>query len=209
MVHSSVKKTVRHYDKLAGRYEKQYQVYLKHTHGKLLEKLSLSHEDEVLDCSAGTGLLAQKILKRYGPFERLALNDPSTEMLERAKYRLRYVEDVEFYNHLSENLRFDDNSFSQIICLNSFHYYSDQKEVLGHFQRILKPGGNLWILDWNRTGSFKIANIFLDWFSPENINSRSLDEMRILLQDFGFEIKEEDQWGYRWWNFFFVRCEPV
>lgn len=137
------------------------------------------------------------------------MNDPSPKMLKQAKYRLRYEEDIEFQNHFCEELAFDDNTFSQIICLNSFHYYANQENVLTRFRRMLKPGGNLWILDWNRTGSFKIVIKLIDWFSPEQINSRSLDEMRTLLRKTGFEIKEEESWGYRWWNFFFVRCVPV
>lgn len=172
----------------------------------MLEKISLSSIDKILDCSAGTGLLAEEILSKFGPFDRLVLNDPASEMLERAKYRLRYDENVEFHQQLSEDLSFDDESFTQIICLNSFHYYSDQDEVLNHFHRILKRGGNLWMVDWNRTGSFKIANTFIALLSPENINSRTLTEMKSMLNDHGFDIKEEDSWGYRWWNFFFVKC---
>lgn len=193
---------------MAERYDKQYQSYLKHTHERMLSKLRLSPEDEILDSSAGTGLLAQEILKKHKSFKRLVLNDPASKMLERAKYRLRYHDEIEFHNQLCEQLAFDDNTFSQIICLNSFHYYTHQQEVLRHFRRMIKPGGNLWMLDWNRTGSFKIASTLINWLSPENINSRSLDEMKILLRETGFDVKEEEIWGYRWWNFFFVRCEP-
>nr|WP_255695599.1 methyltransferase domain-containing protein [Rhodohalobacter sp. 614A] len=193
---------------MAERYDKQYQSYLKHTHEKLLSRLQLTQKDEILDSSAGTGLLAQEILKKHTSFKRLVLNDPSSKMLERAKYRLRYNDDIEFYGRFCEQLPFDDNTFSQIICLNSFHYYTHQGDVLRHFRRMLKPGGNLWILDWNRTGSFKIASTLISWLSPENINSRSLDEMKILLQENDFNILEKETWGYRWWNFFFVRCIP-
>lgn len=175
----------------------------------MLSKLRISPDDEILDTSAGTGLLAQEILNKHDSFNRLVLNDASSKMLERAKYRLRYNHEVEFHNEFCEQLPFDENTFSQIICLNSFHYYTHQEEVLSHFRRMVKPNGSLWILDWNRTGSFKIASTLIGWLSPENINSRSLDEMRVLLHEHGFDIKEEETWGYRWWNFFFVRCTPV
>lgn len=208
-ISSAITNTVNYYDKLAHKYDKQYQAYLKHTHGKLLKKIKLSPNDEVLDCSAGTGLLVQELLKKYGSFRRLVLNDPSTKMLERAKYRLRYHDDVEFYGQISEEMQFKDQAFTQIICLNSFHYYTNHNDVLDHFHRMLKPEGNLWLLDWNRTGTFKITSRFIDWLSPENINSCTLDEMRSMLKEAGFVIKEEDTWGYRWWNFFFVRCSPV
>lgn len=207
MLNSTAKNTVHYYDKLADRYDKQYQSYLKHTHEKLLDKLELSSSDEVLDASAGTGLLAREILDMFGPFNRLVLNDPSPKMQERAKYRLRYEKEVEFTSHFSEELPFENDSFTQVICLNSFHYYTNQERILENFNKVLKPAGTLWILDWNRTGSFKIANKFIDWLSPENINSRTLSEIKSLLSDNGFKVIGEDTWGYRWWNFLFVRCE--
>ena len=201
-MNSAAKDTITYYDKLADRYDKQYQSYLRHTHEKLLDKLELSPNDEVLDTSAGTGLLAREILDAFGPFNRLVLNDPSPKMQERAKYRLRYEKEVEFTCHFSEELPFEDDSFTQVICLNSFHYYTNQERVLENFSRVLKPAGTLWLLDWNRTGSFKIANKFIDWLSPENINSRTLTELKPLLTDQNFKFNEEDSWGYRWWNFY-------
>lgn len=208
-MNSDAKDTVHYHDKLADRYDKQYQSYLRHTHKKLLGELELSQNDEVLDDSAGTGLLAREILNSFGPFNRLVLNDPSPKMQERAKYRLRYEKEVEFTSYYSEDLPFDKNSFSQIICLNSFHYYTNQNRVLENFSRILKPDGTLWMLDWNRTGSFKIANKLIGWFTPQNINTRTLPELKSLLMDNDFDVIEEDTWGYRWWNFLFVRCSPV
>lgn len=202
----AAKDTVHYYDKLANKYDKQYQSYLRHTHEKLLSKLELSSTDEILDCSAGTGLLAQEIIDKFGIPHRLVLNDPSPKMQERAKYRLRYEKDVEFTSHFSEELPFEDGSFTQVICLNSFHYYTHQQRVIKNFNKVLKPGGTLWMLDWNRTGSFKITNKFIDWLSPENINSRTLDELKSMLSDQNFEVIDEDTWGYRWWNFLFVRA---
>ncbi|MDZ7720079.1 MAG: methyltransferase domain-containing protein [Balneolaceae bacterium] len=207
LLNTASEKTVHYYDKLAEKYDRQYKSYLQHTHEKFLDKIELSSSDEILDSSAGTGLLAQEILEKFGPFERLVLNDPSSNMQERAKYRLRYRDEVEFTSYYSEELPFDKDSFSQIICLNSFHYYTNQSRVLENFSKIIKPGGTLWLLDWNRVGSFKIANKLIDWLTPQNINSRTLPELKDLLTENDFDVIEEDTWGYRWWNFLFVRCE--
>jgi ubiquinone/menaquinone biosynthesis C-methylase UbiE len=156
--------------------------------------------------SCGTGILAEAILNKYGPFRRLVVNDPSPKMLEQTKYKLRY-EEAEFTSHFSEQLPYPDHSFSQIICLNSFHYYTDQKTVLKHFRRLLKPGGTLWLQDWNRTGWFVIVNQFINLMSPENINTRSSKEISSLAEECGFTIQEKDQWSFRWWKFYFMRCE--
>jgi ubiquinone/menaquinone biosynthesis C-methylase UbiE len=150
--------------------------------------------------------LAEEIIKKYGPFQKLVLNDPADQMLSVAKSRLKNFPDIHFTGNFAEDLEHPDNSFSKIICLNSFHYYVDQPVVLSHFKRMLKPGGTLWIQDWNRVGGFRIANKLIDWLSPENINTRTLDEMKKLLTDSGFTVTEDDFWRFRWWNFFFINC---
>ncbi|MCC5942946.1 MAG: class I SAM-dependent methyltransferase [Balneolaceae bacterium] len=174
----------------------------------MFDKLKLHHKDEILDVSAGTGLLADMVMQKSGPFKRLVLNDPSEGMLAQAKYLLRHhTKEIEFTSHFSENLPFEDASFTQIICLNSFHYYVDQKAVMAHFSRLLKPGGTLWLLDWNRVGLFKAAIFLIDLLSPEHINTRTLDETKKLCEEHGFTVKDEDRWRFRIWNFFFLKCE--
>lgn len=128
-------------------------------------------------------------------------------MLEVAKYRLSSSDNIRFSNYFAEDLQFEENSFDHIICLNSFHYYVDQHSVINQFKRVLKPGGTIWIQDWNRVGLFKIANKLIDWLSPENINTRSVDEMKELLHQNNFVVKKEGTWRFRWWNFFFIRAE--
>ncbi|MCC5907992.1 MAG: methyltransferase domain-containing protein [Balneolaceae bacterium] len=177
-----------------------------HTHEKLLDKLEINPDDEILDVSAGTGLMAEAILKKFGNVRKLVLNDPSAKMLEEARYRLRY-EEAEYTSHFAEELPFDDSSFSQIICLNAFHYYTEQQKALGHFRRLLKPGGTLWLQDWNRSGWFVILNQFISQLTPEHINTRSEDEFKKMLADAGFSIRESDRWSYKWWKFFYARCE--
>lgn len=171
-----------------------------------MDKIELQPGDEILDASAGTGILAEKLLAEKGPFQKLVLNDPSRAMLEQARYRTGNASNVEYCNLFAEELTFAENSFSHILCLNSFHYYVNQSKVLSNFRRFLKPGGSLWLLDWNRKGTFKISNAFISLLSPENINTRTLSEMKQLLGQKGFSVSEEEDWSFRWWNFFFIRC---
>ncbi len=172
----------------------------------MVKSLELKPEDRILDVSAGTGLLAEAAINKFGPFEQYIVNDPSSNMLEISKYRLRYKDNVEYTSHYAEELPFDDNSFDHLLCLNAFHYYTDQKKALANFRRVLKDGGNLWLLNWNRVGLFVIANYFIKLLSKENISTHSLGEMKELLAESGFSIEKEEAWGYRWWRFFFLKC---
>lgn len=195
-----------YFDRLSTKYDKQYDAYLKHTHQKMLKELSLSKEDDVLDASGGTGILAEAIIKKFGPFRRLVVNDPSTGMLEQSKYRLRYQKGVEFTSDFSEKLSFRDDEFSQIICMNAFRYYEDHAAVLKHFRRLLRPGGRLWILSWDRTGYFKLVNQVMTRLSGQQMNTRTLEEMKELLETAGFTVTQEARWNYRWWKLFFIKA---
>jgi len=173
-----------------------------------LNFIDLSSEDQILDASAGTGILAQIIVERFGHFQKLVLNDPSEKMLSKAKEKekLNKLSFIEFSSSYAEELDYPDQFFTQIVCLNSFHYYADQPAVLKHFSRLLKPGGKLWILDWNREGHFRIANKLISFLTPENINTRTLAEMTQILIEAGFSIEETERWSFRWWKFFYVKC---
>ncbi len=171
-----------------------------------MRHLKLNHHDEILDLSAGTGILAEEIALRFGPLKRLVLNDPSKQMLEEAKYRMRYAKNVGFTSYFAEELAFDENTFSTVICLNAFHYYTDQPAVLEQLLRILKPGGTLYLLDWNRKGFFIFVNAIIKLWSKEHIHTRSFDELKDLITEQGFILRKHKEWRFRWWNFCFLKC---
>lgn len=206
----TIEKKYRHstdyFDRLSSKYDRQYSGYLKHIHQKMLKKLSMGQEDDVLDVSSGTGILAEAMINKFGPFRKMVVNDPSQGMLEQAKYRLRYQKGMEFTSDFSEKLSFRDDEFSQIICMNAFRYYEDHAAVLKHFRRLLRPGGRLWILSWDRTGYFKIVNKVITQLSGQEMNTRTLEEMKELLETAGFTVTEEERWSYRWWKLFFLKC---
>lgn len=150
--------------------------------------------------------MAREITDLYGPFDRLLLNDPAEKMLEKAKEKLESIQNVEYTNCFCEELDVEPASFDIIICLNSFHYYTDQEKALSLFHSFLKPGGKLYLLDWNRKGLFTITSFLIDLLSPENINSLSSGEMSAMLTRNNFTIEKKSEWSFRWWKFFFMKC---
>jgi ubiquinone/menaquinone biosynthesis C-methylase UbiE len=204
---AETRNTTQHYDRLSQRYDRAYSSYLRHTHNYFMKRLDLSPQDRVLDVSAGTGLLAAQLLDQHGTFERLVLNDPSEQMLLYARKRLKQTPKAEFTHYYARELPFAPNSFSVILCLNAFHYYADQQTVVKLFHTMLKPGGRVFILDWNRTGIFRPVNQLIRWFSPEFINTRSSEEMEQFLKKSGFTVNQSEAWRFRWWNLFFLKSE--
>ncbi len=199
------RKTIDYYNKSSEQYDRGYSTYLKNTHRQLLERLKLSPGARVLDVSGGTGILAEQIITRHKQVE-VVLNDPSGGMLDIAKKRLNNHKNVRFTDHLAEELPFSEQSFNHVVCLNSFHYYTDQQKVIRKFYEILKPGGLLYLLDWNRESWFRLPNAVISFFSPEHINTRSFDESLEMLTRADFNITYQNRWTFRFWKFFLIEA---
>jgi ubiquinone/menaquinone biosynthesis C-methylase UbiE len=201
------KNTAEYYNKQSHKYERIYSSYLFHTHQKLLDRISIKPGESILDCSAGTGMLAEQLINNFDIGE-LHLNDPANEMLDVAREGLANKnQHIAYTNYFAEELdQLLPKTFDHLICLNSFHYYVDQPKVVSNFQKLLKPGGALWLLDWNRTGFFVINSKLIDWFSPMNINTRTINEMEALLNTHTFSVDEKATWSFRLWNFFYLKA---
>ena len=198
--------TISAYNRQAAAYEAKWKSYLNHTHEAFLCRIKTTADDTILDVSGGTGLLAKMLIDRNYAFKHLVVNDPSEKMLAIARDRLSDKPNIRFSNNRAEAISFKANQFDRIFCLNSFHYYTNQPEVLDRLHTMLTPGGRLYILDWNRSGLFTIANKILTWVSSEHIDTRSLPEMNQMANESGFKLNNQDSWSWRYWTFFFVEA---
>lgn len=201
--------TISHYNQLAADYEKRWSAYLRHTHQEFLNRIRTSAGDVLLDPSCGTGLLARELIDDHRfPFKKLLLNDPSDEMLSIARNRLKNEQEkVSFYRQQAENLDFVEQTINRILCLNAFHYYREQETVCRKWYRMLKDGGTVYLLDWNRDGWFRLANRIIEWWTPEEIHTRSKNEAVELLEDAGFSLLRQESWYFRYWNLFFIAAQ--
>lgn len=196
--------TITAYDKRAHYYETKWKDYLDHTHKEFLRRIDTNENDILLDVSGGTGLLAKILIDNSLPFKQYIINDPSTQMLATAKDRHSENERISYTNYRAEQLHFDTNQFDRIFCLNSFHFFSSQQQVLDQFYKLLKPGGHLYILDWNRTGFFVAVNQLLKCLTSDYIDTRSLQELNTMLSEGKFKTINTSKWNWRYWKFFFI-----
>jgi demethylmenaquinone methyltransferase/2-methoxy-6-polyprenyl-1,4-benzoquinol methylase len=202
-------RTAESYNKQAKMYEDKWEDYLSHTHQKMLDIFTSGQEHRILDVSAGTGLMAHHLLKKDYDFSELVLNDISEEMLNRAKKRFDEHEAVSFAEFPVEKLGFEDESFDTVISVNAFHNYTDQLLALSEIHRLLKPGGKLYLLDWNKKGVFRLVNFCIDIFTNEVIQTRSADEVKNALGSVPFQVNVCEEWRYHYWNFFLMGAEKI
>ena len=129
-------------------------IFFKPTHDKMIAALEIESGDRVLDAGCGTGRFMFRLLQENEDLNVVGL-DISDQMLNHARENGKVFGDrLELVQADSEHIPFDDNSFDAITCIHSFHHYPNQGLCLREFHRVLRPGGQLLVVDGNRDGAW-------------------------------------------------------
>ena len=156
------------------------------SHALLLKKLRHHPPCRSLDIGCGTGELAGRLAARGWTVFGLDLCEP---MLHRARFKL----DDSGGNLAvtvgdSEHLPFASASLDVITCANSFHHYPHQEAVLREMFRVLRPGGELYLLDgWPDQWVGRIVyDVIITHVEGGSVRHRESHEVRALFEDAGF-----------------------
>ena len=109
--------------------------------------------ETVLDVGCGTGTLAMVAKERVGTTGRVSGIDASVQMIARARRKAaRRSLPIDFQVGLIEQLAFPDQSFDVVLSTMMMHHLPDdlKRQGLAEIARVLKPGGRLLVLDFNR-----------------------------------------------------------
>jgi demethylmenaquinone methyltransferase/2-methoxy-6-polyprenyl-1,4-benzoquinol methylase len=107
---------------------------------------------QALDVAGGTGDLALGMLRQVGKTGRVVLSDINASMLERGRDRLLdagLVGNVECLVADAERLPFDDNAFDCVMIGFGLRNVTDKAAALRSMHRVLKPGGQLLVLEFS------------------------------------------------------------
>ena len=110
--------------------------------------------EHVLDVAIGTADLAIEML-RQGKAQRVTGIDLSEQMMEIGKVkveRLRvtgYGLPVEFVHGNAQQMPFENNSFDGVTCAFGCRNFQNLDEGLKEMYRVLKPGGQVTILEFS------------------------------------------------------------
>ena len=105
-----------------------------------------------LDVAGGTGDLSLGLLKQVGKSGRVVLSDVNPAMLEIGRDRLLdagHVGNVECIVANAEQLPFEDNAFDCVTIGFGLRNVTDKAAALESMHRVLKPGGQLLVLEFS------------------------------------------------------------
>lgn len=175
------------YDSLALDYDQRWRRYVDATLNATLEGLSFRGDESLLDLPAGTGKLVGRLLEKWPDMEITGV-DLSPRMLDQARAK-PFAARAKWVQADVCCLPFDDASFDHALCVNSFHYFPSPLESIKELRRVLRPDGDLILVDWcDDYLTCKLCSLWLRWTDPAFYMTYSLSRCRSLLQQAGFDV---------------------
>ena len=127
--------------------------------------------------------------------------DLSEQMLEIAAQKCRNYPNVAFQNASVTALPFVDRSFDVVVSASAFHYFENPTAALIEMRRVLKPEGELTILDWCKDDWLcRLYDFVLKRFDPAYEQCYTQAELHHFLNETGFQIQRSRRFriGLAW-----------
>jgi SAM-dependent methyltransferase len=121
-----------------------FEPYFMPIYKKVLEQINISENTMLLDAGCGSGLFTA-LASRAGA--QVTGIDAASGLLEIARER---NPGVTFLEEDLEALPFADNTFDVVTGFNSFQYAGNFENALKEAKRVLKPGGKLVAVIWDK-----------------------------------------------------------
>jgi ubiquinone/menaquinone biosynthesis C-methylase UbiE len=168
-----------------------------------LDLANLQPENQVLDVGCGTGTLLLAAAERVGPAGALHGIEPAPEMAAHARHKAQARRvPLEVIEASADSLPYPPASFDAVFCTLVFHHLprSMQEDAVRETRRVLRPGGRVVIVDWQRPKSLARAlasPLFLVYLMHNLGPGRSpldVPGIEALMKELGFE--EVARWSF-------------
>lgn len=190
---------VRHYDRLARRYDRRWQMYLAQTLGHTLEALRVSGTERILDVGCGTGEFARMAIQRFPEMTIVGI-DATPAMIELASAKLTGCSRATFQISRADALPFGAEEFDAVVCANVLHHLHDPHQALQECVRVLRPGGQLIVVDWCR--DFWHCRLMHWWLKAVDRTYAAmprLADLQSLAETLGLTVERADRFVAKPW----------
>lgn len=186
------------YNQMAAVYDRLWSRYIFKSLSFLKDWAQLEPMSRVLDVACGTGAFEHLVLSQH-PTQSIVGIDLSEKMLEIAEKKCRDYPNVSFQTASVMALPFDDRSFDVVVSASALHYFEDPISALIEMKRVLKPTGELIILDWCKDDWFcRLYDFVLKRFDQAHQQCYTQDEFHQLLNQAGFEVQRATRFRTGW-----------
>ena len=186
------------YEALAATYDRRWRRYHAETFSRVARYLQDTHAPSILDVPCGTGELVRWLLPQ-APEARIVGIDGSEAMLNIARQKWMHQTRVSFQHALADALPCADASFDWVLCCSSLHYFRQPERVLQEFARVLRPTGQLFLLDWCRNPwHCRLINWWKTHVDPTHVRIYTTQELTRLLKDTGWSVSQVERFRVSW-----------
>jgi len=127
---------------------------------RVLGKMGIRRRDEILDLGSGTGRNACLMMEMLGPGGRAVGVDISKDMLAQSRRRCRPYPQIQFVEARIERPLGFRGEFEKACMFFVLHGFEDpdKEGIIANAHEALKPGGSLWILDYEQFELDKLSS---------------------------------------------------
>lgn len=158
---------------------------------RLVEQAALADAHDVLDLGCGTAALTV-IIKRAAPHAAVTGIDLDPRVLEIAKWNIAEAGvDVRLLRGSATDLPLPDASFDRVLSSLLLHHLDTEgkRAALAGAHRVLRPGGELHVLDWGAPQdlAMRIAFASVRWLDGlANTRDNARGRLPELMREAGF-----------------------
>ena len=190
------KQTIRReFDNLAPVYESNRLApwYRAHAHA-VLAAMTKPVIGDVLDIGCGSGYLLRQITGSWDGLRALGL-DLSQRMVVEAR-RQTDGDNPDFREADFETVApssLSDYRFRTILCINTLHYFADPRTALCRMGRLLPEGGDIYVLERDKTGSLltRFWGLLHRYVIRNHVRFHGKNEIIANCREAGFDLVEE------------------
>ena len=176
----------RQYDQAAERYDQRWTGYIRQTLDLLEARAEIGPDERVLDLACGTGAFIGRLIAK-NPHQSVVGVDVSTGMLAEARRKLNEAPNVQFLETGAAPLPLESDRFDVVVCASALHYFRQTGDVLSEARRVLRPGGRMVLLDWDRGRWWMAAlDAILRVVDSAHHRTYTAAEIGKMLEDAGF-----------------------